>query len=100
MNYLRITLARSPTKHELVEIDGCKIETIQIVKLLGFYQSHVTEMTKKADKRLYFSVQLKRAEVPPEELVQFYEACIPSVLTNGCQVFHLVFHNSVSKLNF
>ena len=54
MNYLRITLARSPTKHELVEIDGCKIETIQIVKLLGFYQSHVTEMTKKADKRLYF----------------------------------------------
>ena len=81
-------MARSPTKRELVEIDGCKIETIQTVKLSGFYQSHVTEMTKKAAKRLYFLVQLKRAKVPPEELVQLYEACIPSVLINGCQVFH------------
>ena len=66
-------MARSPTKpDDLVEIDGCKIETIQTVTLLGFYQSHVTEMTKKAVKRLYFLVQLKHAEVPPEELVQFH----------------------------
>ena len=70
-------MARSPTKpDDLVEIDGCKIETILTVKLLGFYQSHVTEMTKKAAKRLYFLVQLKRAQVPPEELVQFYVVCI------------------------
>ena len=56
-------MARSPTKpDDLVEIDGCKIETIQTVKLLGFYQSHVTEMTKKAAKS-FFLVQLKRAEV-------------------------------------
>ena len=45
-------------------------------------------MTKKAVKRQYFLAQLKRAYVPPEELVQFYVACIQSVLHYGCQVFH------------
>ena len=77
-NELRITFARSPTNYELVEIAGCKINTVQVVKLLGVYiqedlkwNSHVIEMTKKAAKRLYFLAQLKRANVPPEELVQF-----------------------------
>jgi len=37
---------------------------------------------------LYFLVQLKRAKVPPEELVQFHEACFQYVLLYGCQVFH------------
>ena len=90
-----MSFAHSPTNHELVEIDGCKIETVQVVKLLGLYiqedlkwNSHVSEMTKKAAKRLYFLVQLKRAQVPPRELVQFYVACIQSVLLYGCQVFH------------
>ena len=45
-------------------------------------------MTKKAAKRLYFLVQLKRAKVPPGELIQFFVACIQSVLLYGCQVFH------------
>ena len=94
-NELRITFPRSPTKYELVEIAGCKINTVQVVKLLGVYiqedlkwDSHVIEMTKKSVKRLYFLAQLKRANVPPEELVQFYVACIQSVLLYGCQVFH------------
>ena len=52
------------------------------------WNSHVIEMTKKAAERLYFLVQLKRAKVPPEELVQFYVAFIQSVLLYGCHVFH------------
>ena len=32
-------------------------------------------------------MQLKRAKVPPEELVQFYVACIQSVLPYSCRVF-------------
>ena len=35
-----------------------------------------------------FLEQLKRAKVPPEELVQFYLVCIQSVLLHGCQGFH------------
>ena len=94
-NELRITSARSPTEYELVEIAGCKINTVQVVKLLGVYiqedlkwNSHVIEMTKTAAKRQYFLVQLKHPNVPPDELVQFYVACIQSVLLYGCQVFH------------
>ena len=45
-------------------------------------------MTKKAAKRLYFVVQFKHAKVPPGEPVQFYVACIQSILLYGCQVFH------------
>ena len=48
------------------------INTVQVVKLLGFYiqgdikwNSHVTEMQKKAAKRL---VQLKSVQWPPEEV--------------------------------
>ena len=40
------------------------------------WNAHVTEMTKKAAKRLYFLFQLKRAKVPPDELIRFYLACI------------------------
>ena len=54
------------TNQEFVEIDGCKINTVQAVKLLGFYiqgdlkwNSHVTEMQQKVTKRL---VQLKSAQ--------------------------------------
>ena len=53
-NELKITFARSPKNHELVEIDGFEIHTVQVVKLVDFYSqeyvkgnSHVTEMTKK-----------------------------------------------------
>ena len=83
---------------------GCKINTVQVVKLLGSQKdlkgnSHVSEMTKKGAKRLYLLVQLKRAKVPPEEMVQFhilysvpyttYAACIQSVLPYSClQVCH------------
>ena len=48
---------------------------------------------KKAAKRLYFLVRLKRAKVSPGELVQFDVACIQSVLLHGCQFFILVFLN-------
>ena len=52
-NELKIAFARSPKNHKLVEIDGCEIHTVQVVKLVDFYSqehlkgnSHVPEMTK------------------------------------------------------
>ena len=49
---------------------------------------HVDATVKKAAKRLYFLMQLKRAHVPAKDLVSFYIACIQSVLLYACQVFH------------
>ena len=37
---------------------------------------------------LYFLIQLKHAKIPSQELVQFYVACIQSILTYACQVYH------------
>lgn len=68
-NKLRLTFARSPTKDELVEIAGCKIHTVQVVKLLGAYiqeelkwNSHVREMMKKLSWQtpVFFSVTKAR----------------------------------------
>ena len=39
-------------------------------------EPHIDATVKKAAKRLYFLVQLKRAKVPSQDLVQFYVACI------------------------
>ena len=61
-NELKITFARSPKNHELVEIDGFEIHTVQVVKLVDFYSqehlkenSHVTEMTKKLPNDFFYN---------------------------------------------
>ena len=65
------------------------VELVTSAKILGVkWNSHTDATVKKAAKRLYFLVQFKRAEVPSQELVQFYVACIQSILTYACQVYH------------
>ena len=39
------------------------------------WNQHVDATVKKAAKRLYFLMQLKRAHVPAKDLVCFYIAC-------------------------
>ena len=43
---------------------------------------------KKAATRLYFLKQLKRAKVPPNDMLLFYTTCIRPVLEYPCPVFH------------
>ena len=45
-------------------------------------------MVKKAAKRLYFLVQLKRSKVPTNDLVLFYTACIRFIMDYAAPVFH------------
>ena len=45
-------------------------------------------MVKKARKRLYFLVQLKRAKLPPTDLIIFYNTCVRSVIDYAVQVFY------------
>ena len=47
----------------------------------------VTNILKKAAKRLYFLKQLKRANVPKAELVKFYLTYIRSVCDFAFSVF-------------
>ena len=52
------------------------------------WNAHITEVTKKAAKRLYFLVQLKRARVPQKDLCLFYITCVRSVIDYAAPVFH------------
>lgn len=48
---------------------------------------HVTELTKKVSKRLFFLTQLKKAGIPKSDLALIYESCVRSVIDYGAPVF-------------
>lgn len=92
---LRISFAKTPRTYAELNIANNTVEVVQAVKILGVtiqnnlkWNQHINNITKKAAKRLYFLTQLKRANVPPKEMVMFYVTCIQSVLLYACQVFH------------
>ena len=77
-----------------VIIEGKEVELVTSTKLLGLtiandltWNDHVTEITKKASKRLYFLTQLKRAGVPKQDLALFYVSCVRSLIDYAAPVF-------------
>ena len=67
---LRILFSKRPEVCDPIVIEGKELEVVSSVKLLGLniasdftWNSHILEVIKKASKRLYFLVQLKRARV-------------------------------------
>ena len=78
-----------------LEVNGNAFEIVKSVKILGVtirnglkWNDHVDNITAKASRRIYLLKQLKRAGIDRKALIQFYCACIPSVLENACQAFH------------
>ena len=51
------------------------------------WNDHVTEITKKASKRLHFLTQSKRAQVPKQDLALFYVSCVRPVIDYTAPVF-------------
>ena len=71
------------------------IERVNTVKLLGVtldtnfsWDTHVDAILTKATQRLYFLKQLRRAGVPPAQLLHFYMAVIRPVLEYAAPVWH------------
>ena len=92
---LRITFRKQKQAFPPIIINGKGVETVKSAKLLGVtisndlsWNEHVREVVKKASKRLYFLVQLKRVRLPTSELVLFYCTCIRSVLSYTVPVFY------------
>ena len=92
---LVISFSRDSPQFPGVCIDGTPIKTIKSTKLLGLtindtltWNDHIEELVKKASKKLYFLIQLKRAHVPTSDLVTYFCACIRSSLDYACPVFH------------
>ena len=94
---LRIFFAKEQRVFDPVIIEGKKVELVTSTKLLGLtmandlrWNDHVTEITKKASKRLYFLLLLPnsvRAGVPKQDLALFYASCVRSVVDYAAPVF-------------
>ena len=91
---LRISFAKDEPDFHPIVIDGECLEVVKSAKLLGvklttnlLWNDHINDTIKKASKRLYFLIQLKRAKLSPKDLVLFYITCIRSVLTYAIPVF-------------
>ena len=92
---LRISFASISCEFPPVAIGGKHIKVVSDAKLLGLtissdltWNAHITEVIKKAAKRLYFLIQLKRARVSQNDLCLFYVTCVRSVIDYAAPVFH------------
>jgi hypothetical protein len=80
---------------DAITINSKELELVSSAKVLGVIISsslqwvdHVNEVIKKANKRLYFLILLKRANVPACDIVNFYCTVIRPVLEYCAPVFH------------
>ena len=92
---IRIGFKKNKHFFDPVLINGKDLSVDENAKILGVtisndlkWNSHVEQAIKKANKRLYFLVQLRRAGVGAESLIKFYCTVIRPVLEYGAQVFN------------
>ena len=52
------------------------------------WNAHIKEVIKKARKRLYYLLQLRRARLPVEDLVLIYTSCVQSVMDHAVPAFY------------
>ena len=91
---LRISFVKNEPQFAPIVVDGKELERVTSAKLLGLtissnltWNEHISDVIKKASKRLYFLVQLKRSRVPQHDISTFYTAFIRSVLTYAAPAF-------------
>jgi len=92
---LRISFSRSESPIDHVTINDKQMEVVSSAKLLRVVVSdnlrlnaNVESICKKAATRPYFLRQLKRAKVPPNDMLLFYITYIRPILEYACPVFH------------
>ena len=92
---LRISFSKDPVVLDQVILNGKEVEIVESAKLLGViisnnltWHAHIKEVVKKASKRLYYLVQLKRARLPVKDLVLFYTSCVRSVMDYAVPAFY------------
>ena len=78
-----------------LEVDGNELPVTDCAKILSVtissdlkWNNDIVDCIKKANKRLYFIVLLKRARVPLNDIVNFYCTTIRPVLEYCAPVFH------------
>ena len=92
---LRIDFAKNRNPFPPIKINGKPLQVVEEAKLLGLtiannlkWNSHVNNIVTKSSKRIYLLVQLKRAKVAIQDVLQFYTVCIRPILEYASTVFH------------
>ena len=92
---LVISFTKPEKEFPRLKIISGQIETVNHARILGLtiskdlkWNQHITNIVKKANKRIYFIIQLKRAHVPEADIIKFYTTCVRPVMEFSCQVFH------------
>ena len=77
---LRISLARNPVELDAFVIDRKEVSSGKLLEpTIGanlVWNARTEEVVKKASKRLYFLVQLKRAKLSPTDQILIYRSGI------------------------
>ena len=82
-------------------VNQCTLLGVQLSSNLT-WEGHVNKIVKKANVKLFFIRQLKRARVLPEDIVSTFLAVVRPVLEYACQVWHAGLtteqHNALEKI--
>ena len=84
---LPISFSKVPRDFNPIYINDKCVKVVESCKLLGMiinnkltWNLHIDELFKKVSKRIYYLIQLKRANIPLKDLFSFYVTCIRSVI--------------------
>ena len=92
---LVINFTKPKEEFPRLKILSGQIDIVNHARILGLtisndlkWNLHITNIIKKANKRIYFIIQLKRAHVPDGDIINFYTTCVRPVMEFSSQVFH------------
>ena len=101
---LVISFTKPKKEFPRLKIISGQSETVNHARILGLtiskdlkWNQHITNIVKKANKRIYFIIQLKRAHVPEADIIKFYTTCVRPVMEFSCQVFHFALPSYLSN---
>jgi hypothetical protein len=90
-----INFSKKPFPINSITMNENEIERVRKSKLLGIiindtltWGDHIDYICGKAAKRLYFLRLLKRANIPPMDIIHVYYSTIRSLLEYACEVWH------------
>ena len=101
---LRISFAKNKPQLAPVVVNNQELECVESAKLLRVtisknltWNMHIDQIIKKASKRMYFLIQLKRANAARHELILFYTSRIRSVMNYASPRFSTPYHFYLKK---
>ena len=94
---LIIDFKKAKHQFDAVTVNSIDLERVDSVKVLMLgvtitstlqWNCHISDVIKKANKRMYFLILLKRANVPAHDIICFYLTCIRPVLEYCAPLYH------------